>query len=560
MRPCDSVSGTRWTRCVPPSNLKTRVGALALDRERVLAVALRRAPPSGSPALGVAGEHAVEVAGEQAGLVAARAGADLDDHVLLVVGVALDHREADLLVQRLDPLARAVAISRSSGSLPSSSSSSRAPASSSTARRHSAASFAALEARVRAPDLGVALAVPDHLGVRHLALQLREARLDLLDELLDHRRSSLRRAPSTRSGRPSPGVRVATTRQPAAVSVASRSRSPSNPRGCRGRSSRRARRRPAARAPDASDLRRPRARSSRERKAVAADESRKSSSSGDSGGRPERRAPSASLMACGRGRGGPASRHRGPTSVGPTRFADLGLPDRFCDVVLRDRGGEVHKRAGYGGDGDAADGRDVLRSRVRTRWTRISVDSRPRASSSRRCAPRLPAAGHAARPHRDGSAPPRSQPPAPPRATPPPVAVGVPDRIHPSTAAGSGATRTPVTDRRRSRRRHRGVVPGPALPTASPPAADHRCVASGSIRPPIPTAPELRALYATTSTPMRSSASAAPEVGLGDEDGLERGDRDGELGAVGFAGRQVLELDSGPHHRRGPSGGGAVCR
>ena len=22
MRPCDSVSGTRWTRCVPPSNLK----------------------------------------------------------------------------------------------------------------------------------------------------------------------------------------------------------------------------------------------------------------------------------------------------------------------------------------------------------------------------------------------------------------------------------------------------------------------------------------------------------------------------------------------------------
>ena len=57
-------------------------------------------------ALGVAGEHPVEVAGQQAGLVAAGAGADLDDHVLVVVGVALDHREADLLLERLDPLAR----------------------------------------------------------------------------------------------------------------------------------------------------------------------------------------------------------------------------------------------------------------------------------------------------------------------------------------------------------------------------------------------------------------------------------------------------------------------
>ena len=53
--------------------------------------------------LGVAGEHLVEVAGEQRGLVAAGAGADLDDHVLVVVGVALDHRQPDPLGQLLEP-------------------------------------------------------------------------------------------------------------------------------------------------------------------------------------------------------------------------------------------------------------------------------------------------------------------------------------------------------------------------------------------------------------------------------------------------------------------------
>ena len=54
--------------------------------------------------LGVAGEHPVEVARPQAGLVAAGAALDFDDHVLLVVGVALDHRQADLLLELLDAL------------------------------------------------------------------------------------------------------------------------------------------------------------------------------------------------------------------------------------------------------------------------------------------------------------------------------------------------------------------------------------------------------------------------------------------------------------------------
>jgi hypothetical protein len=39
---------------------------------------------------------------------------------------------------------------------------------------------------VLAPDLGVALAIRDHVGVGHQALELGVALLDLLDELLDH--------------------------------------------------------------------------------------------------------------------------------------------------------------------------------------------------------------------------------------------------------------------------------------------------------------------------------------------------------------------------------------
>ena len=45
----------------------------------------------------------MEVAGEHRRLVAACPGADLDDHVLVVVGVALDHRQADLLLELGEP-------------------------------------------------------------------------------------------------------------------------------------------------------------------------------------------------------------------------------------------------------------------------------------------------------------------------------------------------------------------------------------------------------------------------------------------------------------------------
>ena len=105
MRPCDSVAGTRCTRCTPDSHLNTEyapspaisnVTSLkppASDGSLASVLVLEAAP------LGVARQHLVEVAGEQRRLLAARAGADLDDHVLVVGRVALDHREPDLLLE-----------------------------------------------------------------------------------------------------------------------------------------------------------------------------------------------------------------------------------------------------------------------------------------------------------------------------------------------------------------------------------------------------------------------------------------------------------------------------
>ena len=54
--------------------------------------------------LGVAREHVVDVAREERGLVAAGAGPQLDDDVALVVRVALDERQAQLLLDRRERL------------------------------------------------------------------------------------------------------------------------------------------------------------------------------------------------------------------------------------------------------------------------------------------------------------------------------------------------------------------------------------------------------------------------------------------------------------------------
>ncbi len=108
MRPCDSVAGTRCTRCTPPSYLRCAqtpcggVGRVALDRElHVLdaaEVARGLLDDLGLPLLrlGVVQVHAQQVAGEERGLCAALPHLDLHDDVTGIVGVARDQQAAKL--------------------------------------------------------------------------------------------------------------------------------------------------------------------------------------------------------------------------------------------------------------------------------------------------------------------------------------------------------------------------------------------------------------------------------------------------------------------------------
>ena len=173
----------------PALVLEDRVGALALDREGDLLEAadlgrrLRERLGREPPLLRVAGQHLVEVAGEERRLVAPGPGADLDEDVLVVVGVALDHRQPDLLFELLEPRRRLLDDLAQLGILAVLASSSRAPSRSSCSVRYSARQLVRrLQLAVLPPHLGVALPVADHRGIGHLALELGEARLDLLDE------------------------------------------------------------------------------------------------------------------------------------------------------------------------------------------------------------------------------------------------------------------------------------------------------------------------------------------------------------------------------------------
>ncbi len=93
MRPCASVSGTRCTRCTPLSNFSRPNTPSPVDRGDDLLVAadlaLGDAVDLHLPAvqLGVALVHAEEVAGEQRRLVAAGAGAHLEDRRGVLVRV-----------------------------------------------------------------------------------------------------------------------------------------------------------------------------------------------------------------------------------------------------------------------------------------------------------------------------------------------------------------------------------------------------------------------------------------------------------------------------------------
>ena len=116
MRPCDSVAGTRCTRCTPPSYLRWAQtpcdGSVALRLDRDLHVLVAAEVALGAleeldlPALrlGVVHVHAQQVGGEQGALGAALAALDLHDHVTAVVGVARDEQAPQLLLGRRELL------------------------------------------------------------------------------------------------------------------------------------------------------------------------------------------------------------------------------------------------------------------------------------------------------------------------------------------------------------------------------------------------------------------------------------------------------------------------
>jgi hypothetical protein len=161
---------------VPPSNLNTEYAPSPLT-ENVYVPA----------PFGVAGEHPVQVAGPQPGLVPAGAGTDLDDHALVVVGVTLDHREADLLLKRAEALPRSVhqraqlRVIRAlfeqftcAGVVVGG-----VPVLGGELRR-------GLKLAVRAAGSGEPLAVADDLGVGELGFEVSESRLNLGYEVVDH--------------------------------------------------------------------------------------------------------------------------------------------------------------------------------------------------------------------------------------------------------------------------------------------------------------------------------------------------------------------------------------
>ena len=108
MRPCASVAGTRCTRWPPDSNFKRVVDAVALDAQHHLLVAaqvgraLAHHLATPTLAFAVAQVHARQVGREQRRFLAARAGANLDERVALVVGIAWQQGGLQLRLQALD--------------------------------------------------------------------------------------------------------------------------------------------------------------------------------------------------------------------------------------------------------------------------------------------------------------------------------------------------------------------------------------------------------------------------------------------------------------------------
>ena len=108
MRPWLSVTGTRWTRCPPPSYLNAGQAPSPDDEERDAVEPAALTDVGGQrlgaqPVPGGVGEvHLAEVAGEQVGLLAAFGAADLDDDVAPGVRIRRHHQVGELGGGRLE--------------------------------------------------------------------------------------------------------------------------------------------------------------------------------------------------------------------------------------------------------------------------------------------------------------------------------------------------------------------------------------------------------------------------------------------------------------------------
>ena len=110
MRPLVSVAGTRCTRCTPLSNLQARISAAPADLgdrspcSPPTVPSLATAPRRFHPLRGrVARVHAEEIASEERGLIAARAGAHLEDGAFLIGFVLRQQHQPYALPRAVEP-------------------------------------------------------------------------------------------------------------------------------------------------------------------------------------------------------------------------------------------------------------------------------------------------------------------------------------------------------------------------------------------------------------------------------------------------------------------------
>ena len=124
IRPWDSVTGTRCTRCGPPSCFRRCQASSPLHHEGHLVEAVtirwvrRQHLEFPAAALGVTAVHLEQVPGEQVGLFAPFGATDLHDDVAAVVGIARQQQQPQLLLQPFSPRPPPVRARRAAARVP----------------------------------------------------------------------------------------------------------------------------------------------------------------------------------------------------------------------------------------------------------------------------------------------------------------------------------------------------------------------------------------------------------------------------------------------------------